>query len=85
VKALRLRPASPEAGFQIGALDAATGKLEEARNEFEELERAWPDFLEVHVQLASIYSRLKLREQSQREQKMVLELNDKSRDKKPRP
>lgn len=85
VKALRLRPTSPEAGFQIGALHAATGKLEEARNEFERLERAWPDFLEVHVQLASVYSRLKRKEESQREQKIVIELNEKVRDKKPDP
>jgi tetratricopeptide (TPR) repeat protein len=85
LKALRLRPASPEAGFQIGALDAATGKLEQARNQFEQLERDWPDFLEVHVQLASVYSRLKLKEESQREQEIVLELNEKARAKKSQP
>jgi tetratricopeptide (TPR) repeat protein len=84
-KALRLRPASPEASFQIGALDAAAGKLDEARKEFEQLERAWPDFLEVHVQLANVYSRLKLQEESQRERDIVFKLNEKARAKKPEP
>jgi Flp pilus assembly protein TadD len=82
-KALRLRPASPEARFQIGALDAANGSLDKARKEFEQLEKDWPDFLEVHVELASVYSRLKLKEESQREQAIVLKLNEKARDKKP--
>jgi len=84
-KAVRLRPASPEASFQIGALDAAAGKLDEARKEFEQLERAWPDFLEVHVQLANVYSRLKLQEESQRERDIVFKLNEKARAKKPEP
>lgn len=80
-KALRLRPRSPEAAFQMGALDAATGALDKARKEFERLEREWPDFLEVHVELANVYSRLKLKEDSQREQQIVLKLNEKAREK----
>lgn len=85
--ALRLRPASPEAQFQVAALHAATGKLDEARDEFEKLEREWPDFLEVHVQLASLYSKLNLKQDSLREQKIVLQLNEKSRntDLRPKP
>lgn len=82
-KALRLRPGSPEAAFQIGALDAATGALDKARNKFEQLEREWPDFLEVHVELANVYSRLKLKEESLREQQIVLKLNEKARGKTP--
>ena len=82
-KAQRLRPTSPEASFQIGALDAAQGKLKEARSVFEQLERAWPDFIEVHVQLANVYSRLQLKEESRREQRIVLELNEKARSKTP--
>lgn len=84
-RALRLRPASPQARFQIAALNAATGKLGEARKEFEQLARQWPDFLEVHVQLASIYARLNLKEESLRERKIVLELNEKAREKGPVP
>jgi tetratricopeptide (TPR) repeat protein len=84
-RALRLRPNSPEAGFQVAALNAATGKLDEARKKFEQLERKWPDFLEVHVQLATVYSRLGLSQQSQRERETVLKLNQKSRDSGRRP
>lgn len=80
-KALTLRPRSPEAAFQMGALDAATGALDKARKEFEGLEREWPDFLEVHVELANVYSRLKRKEDSQREQQIVLKLNEKAREK----
>ncbi len=85
--ALRLRPASPEAQFQVASLHAATGKLAEARVEFEKLEKEWPDFLQVHVQLAALYSKLNLKQDSVREQKIVLQLNEKSRntDLRPKP
>jgi tetratricopeptide (TPR) repeat protein len=83
-RATRLRPGSPEARYQIGALDSAVGHLEKARKELEELEREWPDFLEVHVQLATLYSRLNLKEDSDRERNIVLQLNEKARKSGPR-
>ena len=85
--ALHLRPTSPEAQFQVAAVHAATGKLDEARREFEQLERDWPDFLEVHVQLAALYSKLNLKQDSLREKNIVLQLNEKARntDLLPRP
>jgi tetratricopeptide (TPR) repeat protein len=83
--ALRLRPRSPEARFQVGALNMAQGKLEQARKEFEQIEREWPDFLEVHVQLASVYSRMNLKQESQRERDIVLRFNEKARENKPSP
>jgi hypothetical protein len=39
----------------------------------------------VHVQLANVYSRLKLQEESQRERDIVFKLNEKARAKKPEP
>jgi hypothetical protein len=39
----------------------------------------------VHVQLAVVYSRLKRKEESRREQNIVMELNEKVRDKEPHP
>jgi tetratricopeptide (TPR) repeat protein len=80
-RALQLRPASPEAQFQIAALHAANGRLDAARKEFEQIEKSWPDFLEVRVQLAALYSRMKLTEESQREREIVLKLNEKARQK----
>ncbi len=62
-----------------------TGKLEEARREFEQLEGDCPDFLEVHVQLATLYSKLNLKPESQRERNIVLQLNEESRQTELRP
>jgi len=78
-RALRLRPASPQVRFQIAALDAAEARLEKARGEFEELAQEWPDFLEVHVQLAALYARMNLKPQSMHEQNIVRELSTKER------
>ena len=83
--ALTLRPDSAAAQFQIDALDAATGHLEEARSGFEKLVKQWPDFVEAHLQLATVYARLHLTQESERERRIVAELNDKARVKGPQP
>lgn len=83
--AAMLRPDSAPALFQIAALQAATGRLEEARSGFEKLIKQWPDFVEAHLQLAMIYSRLHRTQDSERERRIVLELNDKARAKGPQP
>ncbi len=86
-KALRLRPASPEAQFQVAALHGVLGKQEDARKEFERLEHDYPEFLEVHVQLAALYAKLGQPIDSQREREIVQKLNEKARETelKPRP
>jgi len=76
--ALTLRPESAAAQFQISALQASEGKLEEARGGFEKLVKQWPDFAEAHLQLATVYARLHLRQESERERRISVELNDKS-------
>jgi len=84
-RALRLRPESPAAQFQVGALNLATGHLEEARKELEAVAKRWPDFIEAHVQLATLYTRMNRPQDSERERKIVLALNDKARSKGPQP
>jgi tetratricopeptide (TPR) repeat protein len=84
-RALQLRPSSPAARLQIGALDAATNKLVEARTVLEQLAKDWPDFVQVHLQLATLYSRLGLKEQSQAERDIVLRLNEQDRESGPKP
>lgn len=86
-RALLLRPASPEARFQVASLHAALDKLEDARKEFEQLERDYPDFLEVHIQLAALYARMSLPKDSLRERELVQKLNDQARETelKPKP
>lgn len=83
--ALQLRPDSSEAQFQVGTVDAITGHLDDARSTFEKLVKQWPGFMEAHVQLAMVYARLHRIEDSQREQRIVMELNDKARAKGPQP
>jgi tetratricopeptide (TPR) repeat protein len=83
--AAMLRPDSAQALFQIAALQAATGRLEEARSGFEKLVKQWPDFVEAHLQLALVYTRLHQTQDSERERRIILELNDKARVKGPQP
>ncbi len=83
--ALMLRPDLPAAQFQIYALDAASGHLEEARNGYEKLVSRWPDFLQAHLQLAMVYARLHQTQLSEREQQIVVDLNEKARTKGPQP
>lgn len=84
-RALRLRPESPAAQFQVGALNLAMGHLEEARKELEAVAKRWPDFLEAHVQLATLYARTNRPLDSERERKIVLTLNEKARRDGPQP
>jgi hypothetical protein len=82
-----LRPASPEARFQVASLHAALDKLQDARKEFEQLARDYPDFLEVHIQLAALYARMSLPKDSLRKRAIVQKLNDQARETelKPKP
>jgi alkylhydroperoxidase/carboxymuconolactone decarboxylase family protein YurZ len=68
----------------VAALDASTGKLEAAREKLEALERDFPDFLEVHLQLAKLYARMNLKQESSREQEIVLRLNERERQSNPK-
>ncbi|HXN48721.1 MAG TPA: tetratricopeptide repeat protein [Bryobacteraceae bacterium] len=83
--ALVLRPESAAALFQVCALDAATGHLEEAKTGFQKLVKQWPDFVEAHLQLALLYARLHQTQDSERERRIVVELNEKARSKGPQP
>jgi tetratricopeptide (TPR) repeat protein len=83
--ALTLRPDSAAAQFQINALEASSGRLEEARKGFETLVKQWPDFVEAHLQLATVYARLHQTGESERERRIVVELNEKARTKGPQP
>ena len=80
-KALLLRPNSVEALFQTGMLKLANGKLEDSLSELEQVEHQSPDFQEVHVQLALLYARLQRSSDSERERAIVIQLNEKARQK----
>ena len=79
-KALLLRPASAEARFQVGMLDIAAGRLQDALKQLQQVERESPDFQEAHAQLAVLYARLKRSPDSERERNLVLKLNEQARE-----
>ena len=63
------------ARFQIAAAHLALGKVDEARAELERLVTENPNFPEAHVTLATIYYRLKLKANGDRERAIVQKLN----------
>lgn len=74
-RALRVRPGDPGVRYQLATLDLAAGDLAKARSQLEQLTREAPTFVEAHVSLATIYYRLKRKEDGDRERALVLKLN----------
>jgi tetratricopeptide (TPR) repeat protein len=73
-RALSLRPGAPEVRYQLGALELAQGRVEDAARMLEVLVKDEPKFLEAHVSLAVAYYRLKRREDGDREHAIVEQL-----------
>jgi tetratricopeptide (TPR) repeat protein len=69
--ALEIRPEDSQARFQLAKLDGMTGKYAEAAKAMEELEKIDPNWLDPHVELATIYYKLHRPEDGQRERDMV--------------
>jgi tetratricopeptide (TPR) repeat protein len=69
--ALQLQPENRQARLQAAKLDAMLGKNTEAVALLEGLEKADPNWLEPHVELAPLYYKLHRAEDGQRERKMV--------------
>jgi tetratricopeptide (TPR) repeat protein len=74
-RALRVRPGDPAVRYQLATLDFAAGDLPKACSQLERLTREVPAFVEAHVSLATIYYRLKRKEDGDRERALVLKLN----------
>jgi len=63
-----MQPAAPDSAtalFQIAALQAATTTWRTPKR-LEKLVKQWPDFVEAHLQLAMVYTRLHRTEDSKR-------------------
>jgi tetratricopeptide (TPR) repeat protein len=73
-KALSVRPGDLGVRYQIGALQVLRNELAEARVGLEAIVKEAPKFLEAHVSLATVYYRLKRKEDGDREQAIVQEL-----------
>jgi tetratricopeptide (TPR) repeat protein len=74
-RALRVRPSDPGALYQVATIDLATGKTEEARIKLVGILKESPQFIEAHITLATVYYRLKRKEDGDREKALVQQLN----------
>jgi tetratricopeptide (TPR) repeat protein len=75
--ALQLMPGHPLTRLQLAKLDGMTGKYTEAAATLEDLERTDPNWLEPHVELATIYYKLHRDQDGQREREIVKQIEAK--------
>lgn len=83
-RALRLRPADPGARYQIATIQLAQAKVDDARKVLEELIAESPNFVEAHVTLATVYYRLRRKEDGDRERAIVERLNAEAQARQPK-
>jgi tetratricopeptide (TPR) repeat protein len=74
-KAESVRPHDLNISYRIANLHLSLGKLAEALRLLEEVVREAPDFIEAHVKLATVYYRLKRKEDGDRQRAIILKLN----------
>ena len=78
----RLRQGDLGVRYQLAVIDVATGRTEEARKELEAITAKAPNFVEAHISLATLYYRLKRKEDGDREREIIKKL--KSEEAQPR-
>jgi tetratricopeptide (TPR) repeat protein len=74
-RALQVRPGDLGVRYQMATLDLRQQRLDAARRALESIVREAPRFTEAHVTLATVYYRLKLKEDGDRERAIVQKLN----------
>ena len=74
--ALRVRPNDAAALYQRATVHGLQGVNDKARAELEQLTKEYPNFTEAHVSLATIYYRLKRKEDGDRERATVRRLQE---------
>jgi Tfp pilus assembly protein PilF len=74
-RSLNLRPGDAGVRYQLATLDLAEGQVEKARIALEAIVKQSPDFTAAHVNLATVYYRLKRKEDGDRERAIVRKLN----------
>jgi tetratricopeptide (TPR) repeat protein len=82
-RALGVRPGDPAVRYQIVTIHVSRGETERALPVLEAIVKEAPDFLEAHVTLATVYYRLKRREDGDRERAIVDRLNKEIQAKQP--
>jgi len=81
--ALDVRPGDLAVRYQIASIEFAEGATEQARKELESIVKESPKFTEAHVTLATVYYRLKRKEDGDRERATVGTLNAEAQEKQP--
>jgi tetratricopeptide (TPR) repeat protein len=74
-RAVTIRPADLTARRLLATLRLQTGRVEEAVAMFEKIEKEAPELIDVHVQLATAYNRLKRKADADRQKAIVDKLN----------
>jgi tetratricopeptide (TPR) repeat protein len=82
-RALGVRPGDPGVRYQMVTIYVSRGETEKALPELERIVKEAPDFLEAHVTLATVYYRLKRRDDGDRERAIVDRLNKEIQAKQP--
>jgi len=82
-RALGVRPDDPGVRYQIVTIYVSRGETDRALPELEAIVKEAPAFLEAHVTLATVYYRLKRREDGDRERAIVDALNKEIQAKQP--
>jgi len=73
-RALEARPRDIAAGYHIAAIEMQQGRLDAARRKLEQIVKEAPGFTAAHVTLATVYYRLKRKEDGDRERAIVRKL-----------
>jgi tetratricopeptide (TPR) repeat protein len=74
-RAQQVRPNDVGARYQFAAIALHDGKLDSARRDLELIVKEAPGYTEAHVALATVYYRLKRKEDGDRERAIVQKLN----------
>jgi len=79
-RAGRMRPRDPSVAYGFGRVHLSAGRLEEARQAFEQLAELSPTYQQGHVLLATVYYRLGLKELGDQQRATVEKLRAQSRE-----
>jgi tetratricopeptide (TPR) repeat protein len=82
-RSLEVHPGDLATRYQIALLDVGAERFEDARKSLEKLIADSPKFVEGHVTLATIYYRLKRKEDGDREREIVRQLTAENQAKEP--
>ena len=82
-KSLSVRPGDIGVRYQLASIAFGLGQVEEARAELEKMVKEAPNFTEAHVTLATVYYRLRRKEDGDRERAIIAKLNAEAQEKQP--